>query len=105
MSETALTRGPWELREADGNYLFQVVGKTARGKDEVICRPAGKNRKANGHLLAAALELLELTRLLERTLVYEIKKSKAAGDDEGANLKSFTLAEVRGALARAEGRS
>ena len=50
-------------------------------------------------------ELLEHTKLFERCLVYEIRKSEKEGDDEGANLKSLTLAMVRDTLARVEPRS
>ena len=44
-------------------------------------------------------KLIEMVNLLDRFLVYEIKKSDRDGDDEGATLKSFTLAQVRAVLA------
>lgn len=54
-------------------------------------------------LAAAAPDLYRMTELLERFLVYEIRRSDLDGDDEGANLKSFTLQEVRCVLAKARG--
>jgi hypothetical protein len=45
-------------------------------------------------------ELIEMVRLLEKSLVYEIKKSRSEGDAEGANLKGFTLVQVRDLLKR-----
>lgn len=50
-------------------------------------------------------ELLEWAKLLESTIVYEMKRSTEAGDDEGARLKSFTLEQLRGTIARAKRRS
>src|SRR3546814_18263700 len=47
-------------------------------------------------------ELLELAKLLERSLVFEIKKSEREGDDEGSRLKSTTLFMARAAIAKAE---
>ena len=46
-------------------------------------------------------DLLEMTRLLERSLIYEIKKNTTEGDKEGAKLKTITLNLVRAALAKA----
>jgi hypothetical protein len=60
--------------------------------------------EANAALIVAAPDLLEMTKLLERSLVYEIKKSEREGDDEGARLKSFTLAQCRAVINKAEGR-
>jgi hypothetical protein len=48
-------------------------------------------------------DLLAMTQLLERSLVYEIAKSKREGDDEGANMKRLTLVQVRAVLAKATG--
>lgn len=50
-------------------------------------------------------DLLEMTKLLERTVEYEIRVSKGAGDDEGARMKAITLNLVRGVIAKAEGRA
>lgn len=54
-------------------------------------------------LIAAAPDLYRMTELLERFLVYEIKRSDLDGDDEGATLKWGTLQEVRCVLAKARG--
>jgi hypothetical protein len=51
-------------------------------------------------LIAAAPELLDLAKLLERSLVYEIRKSEKEGDDEGARMKMLTLAEVRRVISK-----
>ena len=45
-------------------------------------------------------DLLEMTELLERCLVYQIRKSELAGDHEGAGLQRFTLVRVREVLAK-----
>lgn len=50
---------------------------------------------------ANAGELFEHVKLLERSLVYEIRKSSVKGDDEGANLKRYTLQLVRQTIATA----
>jgi hypothetical protein len=46
-------------------------------------------------------DLLELARLFERTIEYEIRRSIADGDDEGARLKWTTLNMVRVAIRKA----
>lgn len=56
------TAGPWTVREGDGNYLFEVVAVTGRGKEIVVCRPAGHSRRANARLIAAAPEMLTALR-------------------------------------------
>lgn len=56
--------------------------------------------EADARLISAAPDLLEMTKLLERFLVYELKKD--AGDDEGARLKTVTLNLCRAAIAKAK---
>lgn len=46
-------------------------------------------------------ELLDQVKLLERSLLYEIRKDESVGDDEGARMKSATLASVRATIAKA----
>lgn len=49
-------------------------------------------------------ELLAHTKLLERSLVYEINKCKREGDDEGATAKCVTLQIVRATISKVEGK-
>jgi len=48
-------------------------------------------------------ELLEIARLFERTIEWEIKRSLRDGDDEGARLKIATLNQVLAAIKLATG--
>ena len=57
---------------------------------------------ANARVIAQAKTLLGWVELLEQSLVYEIKRSRKDGDDEGANLKSHTLFLVRQDIAKAK---
>lgn len=59
---------------------------------------------SKGKFLTNAPDLIEIARLFEQTIEYEIRRSLHDGDDEGARLKTLTLHMVRAALARAEGR-
>lgn len=59
--------------------------------------------RANARLIAAAKELLEMTRLLEKSLVYQIKKAERIGDEEEARGMSISLRFVRAAIAKATG--
>lgn len=95
------TPGPWTAHE----YGSPTGHWYVRGpRDEKIIHGPSLNNEANAHLIAAAPDLLEQTKLLERALLYEIKKSENDGDNEGARLKGVTLGIVREVLAKAEGR-
>jgi hypothetical protein len=96
--DTKHTPGPWTVREGDGNYLWEVAGKTPRGKDRVICRPAGSDRQANARLIAAAPDLLAALHeqvLVNRMLMHD------AGLDEQAILDG--TAQARAAILKATG--
>lgn len=54
-------------------------------------------------LIEAAPALLELARLFESCVVYEINRNEKAGDTEGANLKRVTLRLIRDVIAKAGG--
>ncbi|RWO23325.1 hypothetical protein [Mesorhizobium sp.] len=47
-------------------------------------------------------DLLATAKLFEQTIEFAIRVAEAAGDDEGARLKSITLQMVRATIARAE---
>lgn len=53
--------------------------------------------------VAAAPALLRLAERFEQAILYQIRKSAHAGDDEGARLSLFTLAEVRATIAYTKG--
>lgn len=106
MGEPKFTNGPLVARHHD--LVSGVVGPEQGGSLADVhqygtTRAAREERKANAHLFAAAPELYEMTALLKRCVEYDIKRSLASGDDEGANLKSLTLAQVDAVLAKARG--
>jgi hypothetical protein len=113
---SGFTPGPWAVRaganrsgryeiEAEAQILCPGTGG-ARSYSDVVAATHWSGTpewEANAHLIAAAPEMYEMTKLFARYLAYEIKKQEWDGDDEGANLKSYTLAQVRAALDKAEG--
>jgi hypothetical protein len=110
---SGFTPGPWRINKDSKNTGYAVVAAQPKhhGGGTAICtvRPslrtddAYDEAEANARLIAAAPEMYEMTKLFARYLAYEIKKQEWDGDDEGANLKSYTLAQVRAALDKAEG--
>ena len=86
------TPGPWTFDDlslvnvasfsvkASGYSIAAVWAK--KGRSHPTAESIAE-AKINARLIAAAPELLEQTKLFERCLVYEIKRSEAAGDDEG----------------------
>ncbi len=96
---TEHTPGPWRIQPTSMKGQFLVAGGDLREGDGFSLQFS----EGNARLIAAAPDLLKLAKLLERSLVYEIKKSDREGDEEGARLKFFTLAEVREVIAKAEG--
>jgi hypothetical protein len=46
--------------------------------------------------------LLEIAKLFERSLDFEIRRNRGEGDEEGARLKIVTLNLVREAIKKAE---
>lgn len=44
--------------------------------------------------------LVALVRMFEKSVIYEISKSRRSGDDEGASLKALTLSVIQSALAK-----
>jgi len=104
IAEPKFTPGPWAVKGLNENLVYAKDGFVAdvhggtKGSASTVA-------KANAHLIAAAPELLAHVKLLEKTIEYEIRRSKAEGDDEGARLKTFTLYLVRDSIAKAEGRS
>ena len=75
--------GLWSVIDCKGELVFF-------GMNEAVAK-----------LLAAAPDLLEQTKLLERSLLYQISVNSSDGDDEGARLKTGTLHFVRKAIAKA----
>lgn len=64
------TPGEWAVRDGNGQYAYEVVGKTRRGKDLVVARVGGGPlaRGDNARLIADAPKLLQRARTLERDL-------------------------------------
>lgn len=118
MTKSAHTKGPWYAMTAETGSMVTDQANVfsqheIKGEPTFIADTLGvdddvplKQRKANAHLISAAPELLELARQLERTVKYEIDKSKKRGDDEeGVRLMTATLNLTRAAIAKAEGRA
>ncbi len=57
---------------------------------------------ANAALIAAAPQLLAMTKLFASSIEYEMRRSEKDGDDEGARLKRLTLNIVLAAITKAE---
>lgn len=102
--KAAFTPGPWQAVKPPLTTSKKPQGwHVACATHVVVSLGAGEEGAANAALIAAAPELLEQTKLLERAIEYQIRVSKAAGDDEGANLQAFTLHLVREVIAKATG--
>ena len=103
---TEPTRGPWKATQSEDTDFAHVTDADPAATTGDICTVWGVtgNALANARLIAAAPELLELAKLLERTVAYEIDISKGAGDDEGARMKTLTLLHVCDIIAKAEGK-
>lgn len=99
--ETRAKHTPWRAHENE----VLGVGEIVIADVAVDINTSLAQAKRHARLIAAAPELLEMTKLLERSIVYEIKKSEREGDDEGARCKFITLAQARAAIAKAEARS
>jgi hypothetical protein len=110
--QVAHTPGPWHVFDGQNTTKIFKRGRT------VCAYPQGEKKwgsmavaycdyhtselaEANASLIAAAPDLLELARLFQASVEYEIKKSRAAGDEEGARLKTITLNMIRAALSKA----
>jgi hypothetical protein len=99
------TPGPWTQRRGTA-WDIDIFGHDRPSLALASAHKGGRiseERDANAHLISAAPELLEQTQLLVRCLEYEIRVSEKNGDDEGARLKSFTLAQARAVVAKALG--
>lgn len=76
----AWTAGPWIVRDGLASGI-EIVGKSVRGKDRVVARCHGNNRKANADLLVAAADLYEaleaVVRIADRNTV-EFDAARAA---------------------------
>ena len=107
-----------DLRERE-DELYRQRGLAQRERDEADYKIAtrvkrvesAKQRKASAAKLKAEIalnkaapELLELAKLLRRTIEYQIRCDAKDGDEEGAGLKALTLSQVNETIARAEGR-
>jgi hypothetical protein len=108
------TPGPWTYHVGEDGEEFSLKG--ANG-DAIIagCGCCGsprlgpyrddEGRKANGRLIAAAPELLQMARDFYSTILYYIKVDEKNGDDEGVRLKTVTANIVGDLIAKAEGRT
>lgn len=85
------------IRDAQGGMLFERQYSTPRPPEEDLA-----NARLIVHAVNAHAELLEIAKLFERTIIYEIKKSKTDGDDEDARLETATLNVVRHAISKVE---
>jgi hypothetical protein len=89
-----IPKGPFRIRIMPGRKGFSLRA----GGCEVARIPASygtlAERYAMARLFAHAPALLVHADLLDRTLEYYIRKDENTGDQEGANLKGFTRAQV-----------
>lgn len=103
------TAGPWIADGPPDNIHILVE---AAPHLRVCFLTSNGPTEANARLIAAAptmyaeitrlrrvnAGLVELLKLFERSIDYEIRKSRGNGDDEGVRMKTFTLNQVRAAL-------
>lgn len=85
------------------NNSFHLYLADKRGRKVAALWGGTDEKMANGYLWSAAAEMLEQLDLFIRCLEYEIRVSNNKGDDEGARLKSMTLAIARSVAAKARG--
>lgn len=107
MTDTQHTPGLWDraadsygkVRHSRKACVYTTVREPAG--DRIVTVAARIDNWADARLIAAAPELLDVARLLERTIIYEIGKDGRAGDDESARSKTLTLNYVRAVIAKA----
>jgi len=97
------TPAPWVLIEVMGHS--RVVGSDNQTVVGFSTRSPNDKWSCNARLIAAAPELLEQCELFKRNLEYQIAVDASKGDQEGVNLKKFTLETITAAIAKAEGKS
>lgn len=109
--------GPWRIA---GQYIVSskdyapghplIIARMLRHRPGSADRvPFGVNgdgdQVGNAALIEAAPDLLELAKLLQRTVEFELRRSEKTDDDEGTRLKRITLHMIRTKIAKAEGRT
>lgn len=105
---TKHTRGPWFVREHHDCHEDDVKGVEVVSADGTIiaCNRAYYPTELdadNAHIIAAAPELLEMTKLFRESIEYYIRKDKAGDDLEGAAMKQFMLNMVNAVIDKATG--
>jgi len=89
------TPGPWAVREAEGDELYEVYREA--GGELITYAAATTRRRVNAILIAAAPDLLAALREVADGCERRLRKGKDQGDLD-------TLRVCRSAIAKAEGR-
>lgn len=101
--------GPWAVEKLGAKWAVKRPGLRAiymlrdtKAKAQKACDDANKHHRQT-ILHEAAPAMLELVKLFERSVQYEIKGSLKDGDVEGARMKTITLNMIRDGIANATG--
>lgn len=103
---TPWTKGPWEVAEGDGQYLWEVRAPREKAKARrTIARPAGPDRLANARLIASAPDLAEA---LEPIAAIDIDHMADLPDDDRVlylkgGIRLGDIRRARAALSKARG--
>lgn len=114
MTSTKHTPGPWKRNIADPMQIVaedmdagKIIGLADKPRKMLICRISDGVKyaphDANACLIEQAPALLRLAEKFLASIDYQIAKDRKNGDDEGANLKSFTRKECADIIAKAKG--
>lgn len=118
MSRITHTPGPWAIRPTwtgaeeqfaiesydivagpNLNGLYRQIASIDLASDEETARID----RVNARLIAAAPALLKWAKLLEQTILAEIRRDQRDGDQVGVALKRFSLEDLRADIAQVDG--
>ena len=93
--EGAAVEKDWMVGGPGGERIFAAGSGSGYQQIAVTEKRLGKARRARvGRLIAAAPDLLELAKLFEKSIRYQIQVVGKRGDHEGARMMTVTLNTV-----------
>lgn len=97
------TPGPWLFNPDDVEVIYQDEDGYSQITLMACTFPPTKEDLANGYLIAASPELLEMARDHKKNLEWLAKKDRREGDEEGYRLKMLSVMRVDDLIKRATG--